>query len=215
MKQALRILIGLIAFSLVFVSISVLGQQLYWYPMDQRIRMAVDYNNPVVRSFAVRAINPRHSGEYNIGQICDVWEKIYNNWVYVSDPPNSTFDFTPASHTIAYYNFRGDCDDFAVLVAACIVAIGGTARVVVEYNVHTGKAHAYALVYLGDQENARRLSDYIYSRYPQAKTGLVWCMVDSSGWWLNLDWTARYPGGPFWVPDRQNVVVLARVDVGL
>jgi hypothetical protein len=72
------------------------------YRLEGRIRQAVDYNTQVVRIFALRAIAAHHGGDYTIAQICDVWDAIYNGWVYVRDPPGLTFNFTPASYTIAY-----------------------------------------------------------------------------------------------------------------
>ncbi len=207
--------------------------------LEDRIRQAVDYYNPVVRSFAVNAIARENAGPYNIGQICDIWEAIYNRWVYVNDPIGF-FDFTPASHTVAHYNFRGDCDDFAVLVAACIKAIGGTVRIRVEYDRSRRASHAYALVFLGrTYKNAQTLLNYIYNRYiiaqysieewtqlilkqlramaknqpvTQEKTGLgtAWYLKDSQGIWLNLDWQAPYPGGPFWA-EREEIEVVADV----
>ena len=199
--------------------------------LEDRIRQAVDYYNPVVRSFAVNAIARENAGPYNIGQICDIWEAIYNRWVYVNDPIGF-FDFTPASHTIAYYNFRGDCDDFAVLVAACIKAIGGTVRIRVEYDRSRRASHAYALVFLGrTHKDARGILDYIFERYRTTEAPdpehidvyvlrygwrygwypeTIWYLKDSQGIWLNLDWQAPYPGGSFWA-EREEIEVVADV----
>ena len=85
----------------------------------------------------------------------------------------------------------GDCDDFAILMAAVIEAIGGTSRIVL------ARHHAYTEVYLGlrDKPCTLRLIKDIQDRYagPQINYHVDW----DGEVWLNLDWTAKYPGGPF------------------
>ncbi len=172
----------------------------------------IDYWDPTVRSFALSAIKPEHGGEYNLAQVFDIWDAINNNWVYVNDPQGNKYkrqyQFTKASETISHYHFRGDCDDFAIVVAASIHAIGGQAHVRVEKDVARNIGHAYPLVYIGN--NKKEVSNYIRHRYGLTTNQYIWGLKGDNGWWLNLDWNTSYPGGHFWVCN-ENRKILADV----
>nr|WP_320161934.1 transglutaminase family protein [uncultured Methanoregula sp.] len=159
------------------------------------IRDAMDSRNPVTRDFAVSLIPRPHGGPFNLAQICDLWEAVYSRWTYVNDP-NSGDYFSPASHTIAL-GLKGDCDDFAIVVAAMIESVGGDARVIYASNGTVG--HAYPEVYIGTtKEEFEAAAAYIRYRYKITDVG---CHITNSTtgprYWLNLDWGSRYPGGGF------------------
>ena len=155
---------------------------------------AIDYTNPLTRDFAVGLVKKSSSGNYNINQICDIWEYGYNKWVYVNDPLGQDY-YSPASRTISL-GLKGDCDDFAVLNAAVIQSIGGSSRVVTACNVEG--CHAYAEVYINEAD-LQSVTNDIGSRYG-VKTVYYQRSVVSKGvpsYWLNLDWWATNPGGEF------------------
>jgi hypothetical protein len=94
---------------------------------------------------------------------------------------------------------KGNCLDFSILNAAAIESLGGTSRVVIAYNPEEG-GHAYPELYIGDSmEDLQTVGTYIVSRYNA--TNLYWHTTRSPAgitqYWLNLDWQAKYPGGPF------------------
>ena len=158
------------------------------------ISQAIDYTNPITRDFAVGLVKKSSSGNYNINQICDIWEYGYNKWVYVNDPLGQDY-YSPASRTISL-GLKGDCDDFAVLNAAVIQSIGGSSRVVTACNVEG--CHAYAEVYINEAD-LQSVTNDIGSRYG-VKTVYYQRSVGSLGvpsYWLNLDWWATNPGGEF------------------
>lgn len=180
----------------------------------QRLRNAMDWQNPATRNFAINCINPRNQGPFSAGQICDIWDVITSRWIYVSDPyggvGETPYDPTLASMTISA-GLRGDCDDYAVLMAACMRAVGGASRVVIAAGDMGG--HAYAEVYLGTVEQyysvVKPIADYIRTRYGVQD---VHGYTDDNGQiWLNLDWQVgsrgrRYPGGPWFQGNRVLVV---------
>lgn len=167
-----------------------------------KVQEAIDWWSSEVRGFALRAIASEHSGGYNIAQVSDVWDRIYKDWVYVSDPSLGGFRFTPASQTIRF-GLRGDCDDFAVLTAASIVAIGGRARVVVREKNGELVHHAFAEVYLGrSEEEAEHFFQYLFKRYLMKA---IHYSKDPEGIWLNLDWQANHPGGLYWGDRTLNI----------
>lgn len=160
------------------------------------IRDAIDVNNPATRDYAVSIIPRSHGGSFNLAQACDLWENVYHNWTYVDDPRGSEY-FSPASRTIAL-DMKGDCDDFAIVVAAMIESVGGSSRIVTAENSTGG--HAYPELYIGD-DSARfdTAAAYIRQRYHVTDVG---CHITENAdgtrrYWLNLDWWSRHPGGRF------------------
>ncbi|MFA4860521.1 transglutaminase family protein [Methanoregula sp.] len=163
------------------------------------IRDAMDSRDPVTRDFAVSLIPRTHGGPSNLAQICDLWEAVYSRWTYVDDPDTGDY-YSPASHTIAL-GFKGDCDDFAIVVAAMIESVGGDARVMYASNGTAG--HAYPEVYVGTtKEEFDAAAAYIRQRYKITDVG---CHITNGPagprYWLNLDWWSRYPGGRFFADD--------------
>ena len=163
------------------------------------IRDALDSHNPVTRDYAVALIPRAHGGPFNLAQICDLWDDVYGQWTYVDDPRGDEY-FSPASRTIAL-GFRGDCDDFAITVAAMIESVGGSARIVTAKNSTSG--HAYPEVYIGNSSGEfEAAASYIRQRYHITDVG---CHITTSGdgprYWLNLDWWSRHPGGKFFADD--------------
>ncbi|MDI6720571.1 MAG: transglutaminase domain-containing protein [Methanomicrobiales archaeon] len=172
-----------------------------------QVAEAMDYTNPTTRDFALTLIDPSHGGEYNIAQICDMWERIYRDWTYVNDPKGSLY-YSPASRTINI-GLKGDCDDFAIVTASVVMAIGGSARVVLAYNTDSA-GHAYAEVYLGStKDKVQSAANYICKRY-RCTSIAYHTSYKKDGtpmYWLNLDWSAKHPGGPFYKNDGETYVV--------
>jgi hypothetical protein len=155
---------------------------------------ACNYKEALVRNYAVQ-IAGKHPGNFNIGQVCDIFDHCYKNWKYVNDP--STVEYiSKASETIEN-DLNGDCDDFAVLMCSLILSVGGEARVNYAWGPDGG--HAFTEVNLGDIEDEtvlkyikdRYVSLYFYGNDLNARR-------DKQGnIWLNLDWFADNPGGEY------------------
>ncbi len=177
-----------------------------WDTQASKVVEAMDYTNPTTRDFALTLIDQSHSGSYNIAQICDMWEKIYKRWTYVNDPKGFEY-FSPASRTIKL-GLKGDCDDFAILTAASIQAIGGSPRIIVASNTNAA-GHAYAEVYLGpSKSNLESATNYICKRY-NCKS-IAYRVSNEGGqirYWLNLDWQAKHPGGPYYQNNGETVAI--------
>ena len=159
----------------------------------EKISRAIDSQNPTTRNYAVQlaALFP---GEYNIGQIGGIYDYLYANWRYVSDPRGVDY-YASASESINN-GLVGDCDDFAITIAALIEAIGGASRVLVAYGPED--AHAYAEVFVGEES-----LEYLAGKYQE----VIWSRHDGQGGaWLNLDWSARHPGGPYF--ERESLIIV-------
>lgn len=161
--------------------------------MANNIAYAIDSDNPITRNFAVD-LAKKYPGEFNFNQVCSIYKFIKNNWKYVNDPKEFEY-FSPASETIKL-KLSGDCDDFAIVMAATLQAIGANTRVVMAYGEKSG--HAYAEVNMGEKFNediATIRSHFSFLFIPLIDN--IWYQESDDGNWLNLDWTAEHPGGEY------------------
>jgi len=161
----------------------------------KEVAEAIDYQNPVTRNYAVKLAS-EYPGEYNVGQICSVYEHIRYNWKYVSDPSGGDY-YASASETIEN-GLAGDCDDFAILMAAAIEAIGGSSRIIAASGPKGN--HVYAEVYVGPKEAdlTNKILQDLANEYHGSIHYHTHSVDSTENVWLNLDWTANHPGGPLY-----------------
>jgi hypothetical protein len=167
------------------------------FPNKSKISKAVDFTNANVRNFAVNATTKHFGTQQQKGknrimiQCFAVFKEINSRWNYVNDPKGREY-IAFASESVQH--FSGDCDDHAILMAASIKAIGGTPRI-----IHTG-GHLYPELLIGNNTDLETALYFIKevlfikeSEYEQ-----IHYHIDERGQiWLNLDYTATYPGGEF------------------
>ncbi|WP_412463749.1 transglutaminase [Flavobacterium mekongense] len=167
------------------------------FPNKSKILDAIEYQNPRIRNFAIMATSKHFrdvKGYYEIHTIIQsfaVFKEINSRWNYVSDPKGRDY-IAKATESLQYLS--GDCDDHSVFMAACIKSIGGTTRL-----IHT-KGHIYPELYIGTQKDLERINYAIKKvLFPaESKNQTLNYHIDERGdVWLNLDYTAKYPGGPF------------------
>jgi len=177
--------------------------------LAKKVSATIKPTNPIVRDYAVN-LAKKYPGQYSVAQICAIWYHLKENWKYVNDPRSKEY-LAPASETIKV-GLAGDCDDFAILMASLIEAIGGSARVVIAQG--KSGAHAYCEVYMASNEqgsqaviNSIATRDFfkkLFSELRIVSNHRFHYHKDSvGGCWLNLDWSADYPGGPFFEATRQ------------
>lgn len=167
------------------------------FPNKTRVLKAIEFTNPKVRNFALYATT-KHFSDFKTNeknrklvQCFAVFKEIKNRFNYVNDPKGREY-IAKASETLEH--FSGDCDDHAILMAASIRAIGGTPRL-----IHTG-GHIYPEMLIGNNAELEMaillIKDKLFVKESADKQ--IHYHIDERGQiWLNLDYTARYPGGPF------------------
>ena len=160
---------------------------------------AIDATHPVTRNTAVR-IAAEDQGPYHVEQVAKLWTHIRGRWRYVNDPRGGEY-FATASETIEN-GYAGDCDDFAIVLIAMITSIGGDARLVMMDGPNGGHAYAEACVHETPEESAKRLSRHYRRTWDQylGRQRVEQIHFRSSPecpLWLNLDWNAGVPGGPY------------------
>lgn len=168
------------------------------FPNKSKILDAVEYQNPKIRDFAIMAINKhfkRKVGKYydyfTIIQSFAIFKEINSRWNYVSDPKGHDY-IAKATESLKYLS--GDCDDHSIFMTACIKSIGGTTRL-----IHT-KGHIYPELFIGSKNDLEQINYAIKNDlFPlESKNQPIHYHIDERGHiWLNLDYTAKYPGGPF------------------
>jgi Ca2+/Na+ antiporter len=167
------------------------------FPNKSKIISAIDYENPKVRDFAIMAVNKYfkdikgYNDYFTLVQCFAVFKEINNNWNYVSDPKGEEY-IASASESVRYLS--GDCDDHSILMAAAVRSIGGTPRL-----IHTD-GHIYPEILIGKRADMETIN-YLIKKvlFPkESKGNTIHYHIDERGnVWLNLDYTAKYPGGPF------------------
>lgn len=124
----------------------------------------------------------KYPGEYNIYQICALFDDTRKRIKYVSDPRGNDL-WSPPGDTLKIG--AGDCEDYAILLASLIESIGGTSRIYLTDN------HAFAAVYIGN--DTEEIKEAIRSYYDPVP---IYYTTDEYGSWLLLDPTSSmYAGG--------------------
>lgn len=138
-----------------------------------------------VRTMAASSAK-KYPGQYNIYQICALFDDTKEDIQYISDPRGKDLWSTPGD-TITVG--AGDCDDYAILLSSLIEAIGGTSR------VYLTDTHAFTAVYIGNDTEliASAIGEY-YGPVP------IYYTTDQYGSWLMLDpassiYAGSLPGG--------------------
>jgi transglutaminase-like putative cysteine protease len=159
------------------------------------LRGRINDQDPAVRSFAVRAATTWFTDvdvrpdEFTLVQAFSIFKVINSNWTYVSDVKDGEY-FAPASESTQL--LAGDCDDHAILMAACLKAIGADVRLV------RTTGHIYPELHIGDQKAMARAAYLVREvLFPDvANHATLFYHTDQNGdRWINLDYTRRYPGG--------------------
>jgi len=177
-------------------------------------------NDDIVRLAMDLAIE--YPGGYRTGQIIAIYEYMINGdantgpWCYVDHEP----DYYMYAHQILKDGIssgcsgRGNCNDFAILMASLMDAVGYSTRIVHAYHQQSG--HAYAEVYLGTKgPQVDAVVRWLNEHYRKDIYLHVNNDPNSKDVWLNLDWQSDsmdqcYVGGPFFEADENYVVWMTK-----
>jgi len=163
-----------------------------------RVVQALQPTHPATRNAAVR-IAADEAGVYGVEQVARLFTHVRERWRYVNDPAGVDY-FASASETLDN-GLAGDCDDFAILLVSMVTSIGGRARLVMMDGPHGGHAYAEACLEVSPEEVAARLARFVRRLPPESWQGRLRDIHFRSSAdcpvWLNLDWNARNPGGPY------------------
>lgn len=176
---------------------------LYEKEQLQKLIEAIDYDNPITNDYAVKLAS-YFPGEYNIGQVCHIYDYIVKRWKYVNDSDKKE-NLRSASRSINN-NLSGDCDDFAILIAALIESIGGETRVSFAYNNEGGHAFTEVLA-TNSKEDMQSVVDKINYLYGTGSFRIHYSNDQKGRCWLNLDWFGepQHPGGQYFKFNKRTI----------
>jgi hypothetical protein len=181
------------------------GDENFYYKNE--ILDATNYNSVAVRNFALRSTNEnfkkdqsRYIRYRNLIQSFAVFKKINRKWNYVDDPQGKEY-FGRASESVAV--LAGDCDDYAITMVAAIKSIGGEARFV------STTGHLYPEIKIGTKYDLAQITGIVKNvLFPIESEGmsLHYHVDKDENIWLNLDYTAAYPGGKFYAEEVTGIL---------
>ena len=173
--------------------------------LQKRIQQKVNYTDSTVRYFAVEKSLIYFQEYYpKYKQICrqlSLIKYIKENFKYVSDP--SGFDyFAPPTESIAL--MAGDCDDYSILMASVIKAIGGNVRII------WAPRHVYPELFCGDKANFDKYLSAIYLFFEKeiGDKQIYYRLDKNQNHWLNIDYTDRYPGSVYFCDEVLSIIYI-------
>jgi len=178
--------------------------------IESAVAGSLDLGNFNVEQTAL-TIAKDYPGEYSIDQVCEIFNTLRKGWFYFSDPiyankyknPDRTLQDGKISNTIG----MGNCDDFAILMSSLIASLGGSTRITFASNMSGTEGHAYSEVFLGSENDSHvdEIINWIKVKYNLME--IPGLNREDGKVWLNLDWWANYPGGPYFEEGEQKTVV--------
>ncbi len=157
------------------------------------MKSQMNYSDPAVRSFAVKHATQYFADTYKTYgatvRYLSLFKYINSNFKYVADPRKLEYYASPME-TIAN-DMAGDCDDHTILMISALNAIGAKTRMVLTED------HVYPELYCGNKDQFLKTQAAIIELFPQEHINGLFYREENGAFWLNLDYSARHPGGPY------------------
>lgn len=159
----------------------------------KNLQSKVDSQDSMVRNFAVRHsldyFDEYHTKYGPMVRQLSLFKYINSQFKYVSDSQRDEY-FATARETIQN-GMGGDCDDHTILMVSSLKAIGGHCRMVLT------EGHLYPELYAGDEKSFERMQQAIIHLFGDQAIDNIYYHEQNGQYWINLDYTAKYPGGPY------------------
>ncbi|MFT4203947.1 MAG: transglutaminase domain-containing protein [Chitinophagaceae bacterium] len=157
------------------------------------IQSKMDFHDSLVRNFAIRR-SLEYFKEYkpkygNLVRYFSLFKYINLHFNYVSDPSRDEY-YATARETILN-GFGGDCDDHSILMANSMMDIGAKCRLVIV------QGHMYPELYIGSKQDFLVAQQAVIQLFSDYQISGIYYHENDGEYWINLDYTARYPGGPY------------------
>lgn len=166
------------------------------------LKSKVDHRDSVVRNFAVSSslkFFDEYHGKFGpVVRAFSIFKEINNNFKYVADSERDEYFATPRETILN--GMGGDCDDHSILMVSALKAIGVHARMVLT------EGHLYPELFCGDEKSFEKINTAIMSLFSKEVKGNIYYHEENGSYWLNLDYSARHPGGPY-VSDKAFAII--------
>lgn len=157
------------------------------------LQSKVDSKDSMVRNFAVQHsldyFDEYHTKYGPIVRQLSLFKYINAHFRYVADSERDEY-FATARETIQN-GMGGDCDDHSILMVSALKAIGGHCRMILT------EGHLYPELYCGDEKSFERMQQAIIHLFGDQAIDNIFYHEQNGQYWVNLDYTAKYPGGPY------------------
>lgn len=162
----------------------------------------VQITDSVVRNFAVKH-SLTHFKEYQqkygmTTRFLSLFKYINQEFNYVPDSKRDEY-FASARETIEN-GMGGDCDDHSILMASALMSIGAKCRLVII------EGHMYPELYAGNKGEFEELQQAIVQLFNDQRVRNIFYHEHDGHYWINLDYSARHPGGPY-LNDKLKLVI--------
>ncbi len=169
---------------------------------SRTIKSKIQYKDSMVRNFSVQH-SLQYFGEYEakygmLTRYLSLFKYINHNFKYVPDSQRDEYYATPKETILN--GLGGDCDDHSILMASCLMSIGATCRLVIV------EGHMYPEMFAGDKKNFEILQQAIIQLFSNKDISKIYYHENNGEYWINLDYTADYPGGPY-ASDKVKLVI--------
>ena len=166
------------------------------------IESKVDYRDSVVRNFAITAslkfFDEFHPKFGPVVRALSIFKEVNSKFKYVADSERDEYFATPRETILN--GMGGDCDDHTILMVSALKAIGVHARMVLT------EGHLYPELLCGDEKSFEKINTAIMSLFSKEVKGNIYFHEENGQYWLNLDYSARHPGGPY-VSDKAFAII--------
>src|SRR5262245_54835200 len=123
-----------------------------------------------------------------IDRLADVYERLFHRWRYLSDPEGGGDWLISAEDMLAAQESRGDCEDFAVLVAASVQAFPEPWPCRIVFGSFGRAKHAFTEVRVGGtMQEAMWMLERLASRWKCDLLTLPVTLDRDGPVWLRLD----------------------------
>jgi hypothetical protein len=159
----------------------------------KNLQSKVHPTDSLVRNYAVRhsvesfdEYYPKYGSQV---RLLSLFKHINSNFKYVSDSERDEY-FATAKETIQN-GLGGDCDDHTILMVTCMKAIGAHCRMILT------DGHLYPELLCGDEKQFEMMQQAVIHLFGNEAIDNMYYHEQNGQYWINLDYTARYPGGPY------------------
>ncbi len=166
------------------------------------IKAKVNYKDSIVRNFSVKhsleSFDEYQSKYGMLTRYLSLFQYINSHFKYVPDAQRDDYFATPRETILN--GLGGDCDDHSILMASCLMSIGARCRLVIV------QGHMYPELYVGDEKKYNVLEQAIVQLFPKEHIDRIYYHEHNGEYWINLDYTAQHPGGPY-MNDKVRLVI--------
>jgi hypothetical protein len=168
----------------------------------REIKSKVLYKDSLVRNFSVKHsldYFKEYQGKYGmLTRHLSLYKYISKNFNYVSDAERDEY-FANTRETIQN-GLGGDCDDHSILMAGCLMSIGAKCRLVVV------EGHMYPELYAGDKKDFEVMQQAVVQLFSDQNITNIFYHEHDGAYWINLDYTAKHPGG-YYMNDKLRLMI--------